>query len=98
VPRENEQKHELVKRFMVSQGMKEQVAVKIQQTPASPPPTYQDSFFETKLHLASTDSQVSLGEKPNAFVDAVKIKRSDSRESGFCTGDSDVASLHSIPA
>lgn len=99
VPRENEQKHELVNRFMQSQELKEQVPVKIQQLPSSPPPTYQDSFFETKPQLANTDSQSSLFEKPSAFVDMKVIKRSASHESGFCTGgDSDVASQLSLHA
>lgn len=82
---------------MVAQEVKEQASVKIQQTPPSPPPTYQDSFF--KPQLASTDSQLSLFEvqKP-VFVDAVKIKRSDSHESGFFTGNEDVTSQLSIQA
>lgn len=64
---------------------------------SSPIPTYQDSYFERQP--SSTESQSSLFQAQNNVPAIIGIKRSNSQESGFCTGgDSDVASNFSVVA
>lgn len=93
-------KKETIGNYHLANELKTEIPIIGQQVSSSSPSTYQDSFFGRQS--SSTDSQLSLLEAQKAvpaIIGVKPFKRSNSQESGFCTGvDSDAVSNFSVSA